>query len=126
MEAARSGSALPMTKGEQTREFTYVTDVAEAFAVAATHPAAVGEVFNVDRGEDYALRDVVGLVARVTGLPVRAGFGAIPYRPGETMRFVGDPSKARERLGWKARIGLEEGVRRTWEWYRGERAEAEA
>jgi nucleoside-diphosphate-sugar epimerase len=57
---------------------------------------------------------------RVTGATDESlQFGAVPYRQNEVWRLVGSNRKARRILGWSPRIGLEEGLRRTWNAYRG-------
>lgn len=89
--------------GNQTRDFTYVTDVADAFAAAAVSEL-LGEVFNVGSGGTYSVARLVKLL----GGPVVH----VPKRPGEPDCTFAEISKIRRALGWRPRVGFEEGVRR--------------
>jgi UDP-glucose 4-epimerase len=92
--------------GAQTRDFTYVTDVAAAL-IAAADSDANGEIFNVGSGNTYSVNRLVELL----GGPVTH----IPKRPGEPDRTFADISKIRRVLGWEPGVPLEEGVKRMLE-----------
>lgn len=92
--------------GQQTRDFTYVTDVAAALVTAADSDIS-GEIFNVGSGNTYSVNQLVSLL----GGPVTH----IPKRPGEPDCTFADISKIRRILGWEPKISLEEGVRRMLE-----------
>jgi UDP-glucose 4-epimerase len=92
--------------GEQTRDFTYVTDVAAAL-IAAASSQVKGEVFNVGSGNTYSVNKVVALLG---GPKVH-----IPKRPGEPDCTFADTEKIRRVLGWKPQVTLEEGVQRMLE-----------
>ena len=116
--AALRGEVFPMTGGAQGRELNYVDDIVEGFVRAATTPAALGELINVGNGVQYRMREVAELIFGLVGGPGRAAIGALPYRPVESWDFYCENSKARRLLGWEPKTGLEEGLRRTIEWYR--------
>lgn len=87
--------------GTQTRDFTYVTDVAEAFLCAAESNIS-GEAMNVGSGNHYSVNRLVALLG-----------GNVEYiqkRPGEPDCTYADVSKIEKLLGWKSRISFEEGV----------------
>jgi UDP-glucose 4-epimerase len=89
--------------GNQTRDFTFVTDVVEAYINAATSDVK-GEVFNVGSGGTYSISSLVKLLGgKVT---------FIPKRPGEPDCTFADTTKIRKLLGWKPRISFGEGVKR--------------
>ena len=89
--------------GEQTRDFTFVSDVVDALlAVAASHK--VGEVYNVGSGRPASVNELI----RLLGSPPTI---AIPKRPGEPDCTWADISKIRTQLGWAPRIGFADGVR---------------
>jgi UDP-glucose 4-epimerase len=92
--------------GSQTRDFTYVTDVAEAFVRAAEAPLG-GEILNVGSGGTYSVNHLVRLLG---GDAVH-----IPKRPGEPQQTFADIGRIREKLGWRAVVPFEEGVRRMLE-----------
>ncbi len=89
--------------GSQTRDFTFVTDVAEAFLMAA-FSSVTGEVFNVGSGSTVSVSRLVELLG---GPAVH-----LPKRPGEPDCTFADIRKIRKALGWEPRVDFEEGVRR--------------
>ena len=119
---AARGEPLRMTQGRQTRELNFVEDLVDGFVLAATVDGAVGEVVNLGCGEEVSMRDLATTVLRLMGDPVTPEFGALPDRPTEIWRMRADTAKAAELLGWRARVPLEEGLRRTIDWYRTELA----
>lgn len=124
IRSALDGRDFPMTGGEQTREFNYVDDVVDGFLRAAEAPGVEGLVINIGCGEPRRIRDVATLVLRLLGDPVRAEFGKLPYRPGETWDFYCSNERARRLLGWSPRVGLEDGLQRTIAWFRAAPREA--
>jgi UDP-glucose 4-epimerase len=115
--SALGGRDLKMTEGNQTREFIYVDDVVDVFARALTQPGIEGEVINVSRGEEVSIRQMAQTVLDLMGNPVKALFGALPYRPTEIWRMFGDNTKARELLGWTPTTSLTDGLNKTIAWY---------
>jgi UDP-glucose 4-epimerase len=113
---------LRMTQGRQTREFNYVDDLVEGLVRAATADGVVGEVVNLGCGEEVSMRDLATLLLRLLGDPVTPEFGALPDRPTEIWRMHADTRKAADLLGWGSQISLEDGLRRTIDWYRTELA----
>jgi len=87
--------------GEQTRDFTFVSDVAEA-CLCAAGSAACGEAFNVGSGNTYSVNRLVELL----GGPVTH----IPKRPSEPDRTFADISLIRRRLGWQPKVSFADGV----------------
>jgi UDP-glucose 4-epimerase len=87
--------------GTQTRDFTYVSDVAEAFLAAAMSEIS-GEALNVGSGNHYSVNRLVELLGGSKTF--------LPKRPGEPDCTFADVSKIRRLLGWRAKVGLEEGV----------------
>lgn len=99
--------------GTPRREFLYVDDMANAALFLMEHFSAPGPI-NVGTGEDLTVKDLARLVQRVVGYE-----GALVFdtsKPDGTPRKLLDVSRLRQ-LGWSARIGLEEGIRRTYAWY---------
>jgi len=112
------GESIKMTRGEQTREFNYVSDIVDGYIKAGSIKKAVGEVINIGNGTEYKVRDVAERIVSIVGGKSKPKFGALPYRPGEVMHFYCDNRKAKRILGWSPKVGLDEGLRRTVEWYR--------
>lgn len=100
----RSGKPLTVVgDGEQTRDFTYVTDVVNAFISAAKSDVQC-EVFNVGSGGTYSINQLVALLG---GEAIN-----IPKRPGEPDCTFADITKIIDSLGWQPRVSFEEGVKK--------------
>ena len=108
--------------GKPMREFLHVEDMADAsLFVMALDPASYGAEtkpmlshINVGSGTDVTIRELAETVARVTGFTGRLGFDA--SKPDGAPRKLMDVSRL-ARLGWKSSIGLEQGVRDTYQWF---------
>jgi UDP-glucose 4-epimerase len=75
-----------------------------------------GMVFNVGTGRRYTLNQTLQLLQAIAEKPVQARYD--PPREGDIRHSQADIELARKRLGYQPRVGFEEGLRRTWEWYR--------
>ena len=93
--------------GTQTRDFTFVTDVAAAFAAAGESSAADGRILNVGSGGHYSVNRLVELIG--------GEVAHIPKRPGEPDCTYADTSRIASVLGWRAAVPFEEGVARVVE-----------
>jgi len=103
--------------GTQTRDFVFVTDLADGLMRAARTNGAGGEIFQLASGVETSLNDLVDLLADVSGR--RAEVRYAPPRAGEIQRNYSLVDKARERLGYAPEVPLADGLRRTWEWFAG-------
>jgi UDP-glucose 4-epimerase len=101
--------------GLQSRDFVHVGDVARALLAAA---GAKPGVYNIGTGVDTRIVDLHALCRRASGTEGEPTFA--DARPGEILRSVLDPSAAERELGWRAEVGLEEGLRKTWQESQGE------
>jgi UDP-glucose 4-epimerase len=105
--------------GGQRRDFTYVDDAVRALCLAASSPAAVGEVFNVGGDGHFSLLEVAQLVVRLAG---SGRVRVVPFPKDRLAIDIGDyyadDRKLRARLGWSPEVGLEEGLSATLEFYR--------
>ena len=105
--------------GEQTRDFTFVTDVARGVLLACEAPAAAvsGRVMNLARGQRISVNAIYATLERVIGTRVPARH--TEPRPGDVRHSHADVTRARDALGFEARTPVEEGLRRTVAWQRG-------
>jgi UDP-glucose 4-epimerase len=115
--ALLAGKAPTITgDGGQTRDFTYIANVVDGVLRAATAPQAAGEVINVATGQQISIAELartLGAIIGVAAPPVR-----VEARSGDVRHSLADISKAKALLGYEPIVGLEEGLRRTVEWYR--------
>ncbi len=113
--------------GEQRRDFNYVDDVVEALLLAATTPAAEGQIFNLG-GDPISLRETVEVLVGVAGSP--GGYRLVPFPPERKAIDIGDVytdyTKITTALGWRPRTPLRDGLaasvdfyRQHWEHYAG-------
>lgn len=102
--------------GKQKRDFTYIDDLVRAIQAALTKGPAVGKVINIGTGRPVSLLELARMIAKVAGTKCRLKF--LPPRPGDPSRCHADIRFAERTLGYRPRIGLEEGLKRTFEWYR--------
>ena len=98
--------------GRQTRDYVYAGDVAAATLTAA---GQAGGVFNVGTGTETSVLELYELCTRVAGSSLEAV--PAPARLGELQRSVLDVALAERELDWRAQVSLEDGLRRTWEWF---------
>jgi len=102
--------------GEQSRDFTYVEDVADLTIKAASAPGVSGNVYNGGNGNRYTLNQVWETLQKIEGVSIPANYG--PPRAGDVRHSQADTTAAARDLGHAPRFSLEEGLRRTLEWYR--------
>ena len=115
--SALTGKKLNFTKGEQTRDFVFVSDIVEGYMKAATVEDAKGKIINLGAGKEYKVKYVVKKILELMGTSAEANFGAIPERKGEIQSYLPNISLANSLLKWQPRVSLEEGLRKTIEWY---------
>jgi UDP-glucose 4-epimerase len=111
---------LILGDGSQTMDFVYIEDIARANLAAAASDAS-DEVFNVASGVETSLNDLAKTLLRVMGSDLQPEYG--PERSvNPVARRLADTSAARERLGFEATVGLEEGLGRLVAWWLAERS----
>jgi nucleoside-diphosphate-sugar epimerase len=111
--------------GTQTRTLTHVDDIAEGIVTAMSHPAGENEDFNISADEELTVEQIARLVWEACGEP-SAGFllERMPSFEVDVQRRWPSVEKARELLGFEARIGAREGIAQTVAWLREQRAAA--
>jgi nucleoside-diphosphate-sugar epimerase len=102
--------------GEQSRDFTYVEDVASLCLKAARAPVISGKVYNAGNGGRFTLNHVWNTLCRMEGVTIPARYGA--ERAGDVRDSQADTAAAVRDLGHAPRFTLEDGLKRTLEWYR--------
>ncbi len=100
--------------GEQTRDFTFVSDVVAANLAAATIPQTVGEIFNIGGGSRVVLTQVLDTMAEIVGRSIKRNH--IEKAMGDARHTAADVSKARKILGYQPQVSLSEGLTQEWYW----------
>jgi nucleoside-diphosphate-sugar epimerase len=103
--------------GKQTRDFTFIENVVEANLLALSVDATrvSGRVMNIACGDRTSLLELLEILGRISGVVAAPSFA--PARPGDVRDSQAAVEEARERLDFLPGVGLEEGLRRTTEWY---------
>jgi len=110
--------------GEQSRDFTFVANVVQANLLACSARGVAGLAINVGTGNRYTLNQTLALLERITGRHAFANYA--PPRSGDIRDSQADITMANELLGYRPRIGFEEGLSRTWQWFLRESVQTEA
>lgn len=100
--------------GDQTRDLIYVADVVDANLKAAEFDGR--GVFNIATGKETSINALLGEILDIMGKTAKKSY--LPPNPGEVLRSGLDASLAKKTLGWKARVGLEEGLRKTVDFFK--------
>ena len=101
--------------GQQTRDFTYVTDTVRGILAAASVPDAHGQVFNIARGEEVTVQRLAELLAKHTNSDLTAEI--TEPRPADVRRHWANVSRAHAELGFEAGIDIDEGLGRYVTWF---------
>jgi len=102
--------------GEQTRDFTFVSNVVDANWKAATSPNVAGQAFNIGCGLRTSLNQLIGAFNRILGTQIAPIYE--PARKGDVRDSVADIGKARTAIGYSPSVSLEAGLERVVNWYR--------
>jgi UDP-glucose 4-epimerase len=100
--------------GEQTREFTYVSDAVDG-TVKAASADVVGQIINLGGGSRVTVNRVLDTLEDISRIKARRLH--LPAAPGDPRHTGASINLARERLGWEPRVSLREGLTRQWEWF---------
>ncbi len=106
--------------GEQSRDFTYVDDVAGLCIKAAAAPNVAGKMYNAGNGGRYTLNYLWRLLQDMEGVKIPARYG--PPRAADVRESMADTAAAVAELGHAPKFTIEEGLKRTLEWYRAAQA----
>ncbi len=103
--------------GKQSRDFTYVANVVDANIKAAFAPSKLsGECYNVAAGKTVSLLKIIGILERITCRKLLRKF--FPKRAGDVRKTWADPSKAKKDLKFNTLVNFQEGLTRTWEYFK--------
>ncbi|MGH7847002.1 MAG: NAD-dependent epimerase/dehydratase family protein [Candidatus Binatia bacterium] len=116
MRSLLRNEELPLyDDGEQTRDFTFYSDIVDGTLAAAQYPG-FGEIFNLGGGCRTTLNEVLQTLATIAGRKLR--MKKLPRQAGDVRHTAAELGRARDRLGFNPRVGLLEGLSQEWEWLR--------
>jgi nucleoside-diphosphate-sugar epimerase len=122
IRAGLTGEAIRLTLPGYSHDFVYVDDAVEACVSALSAHLEPGEVFNVGSGRQATNEAVVAEIGRALGTPILVDPRPFTANVWDTPHWVADPSRAAQRLRWRARHSLTEGLTQTVAWFRGHQA----
>jgi nucleoside-diphosphate-sugar epimerase len=111
---------LIISKGEQELDFTYVGDIVKAYSRTLSYLASESyngyTTYNIGAGKATQIKDLVSHIEQISG---KKGIVhcSKPYPPHDIMHLEADPSKAQNVLGWRATTSIEEGLKKTYNYY---------
>ena len=109
---------IPITLGEQIRDYCYVEDVLNAiFLLFDNRNNALGNIINIASGNPVKIKEIVSKVNSLIGKG-KPLFGSIKYRENESMSLYADINKAKKLLNWKPIYKIDEGLKETINWYK--------
>jgi len=112
-----SGSKeLTLGNVNASRDFTFVSDTAEAILRALVEKNAIGEIINVGSGTEITIHDLAFKIAKVAKKKIKIRYDESRERPYDVNRLICNNKKARELLGWKSKISIDEGLKMTFDW----------
>jgi nucleoside-diphosphate-sugar epimerase len=115
-----SGPPVIFGDGEQSRDFTYISNVVDANLRASETIKGIGHVINIANGERITLNQLLSVLKNTTGRTEATAEYREP-RAGDVRHSLADITRAREMLGYEPRVGLEEGLQKTIEWWKQSR-----
>ena len=103
--------------GEQTRDYTFITDAVQATILSAVHPQALGDMFNVGTGVETSVNMLQQIISNIQP---GSSVDFVPERDIDNIRRrVVDIEKIHQKLGWSPRVNIQKGIEETIKWYKG-------
>ena len=109
--------------GKQTRDYTYISDMVEAFNSVLKYEKVMEGPINFGTGVEISITDLANKIVDLCGMKKRIKPVHVSRRPGEVDRLVASYEKAKRLLGWEPKYTLEKGLTEFIDWYRGYRFE---
>jgi UDP-glucose 4-epimerase len=109
---------MRLTEAGIRRDFIFIEDILEVCVRAASASNVDGEIFNAGSGQQWSNEELVEAAQQVAGIEIKLTSGAFPRRAADTDYWVAEIRKARRLLGWMPRYTLQEGLARTFAWFR--------
>jgi dTDP-glucose 4,6-dehydratase len=101
---------------EATRDFTYVSDTADAIIRSIDAKKAIGEIVNVGSGYETSIRDLAFKIAKIAKKKIKIKYDEGRERPYDVNRLCCNNKKAKNLLDWKPKISMNSGLRKTFGW----------
>ena len=101
---------------DATRDFTYVSDTADAIIRSLDSKKAIGEIINVGSGNEISIKDLAFKISKVAKKKIKIGYDESRERPFDVNRLICNNKKALRLLGWKPKINMDQGLKKLFQW----------
>ena len=115
--SALEGTDLAMSTGNQERDFIYISDVIDALMLCMHRDTPPGLVLNIGSGVGLQVKAVAQRILQIMGHPGKLRLGALETRSDEIMEMSANISAAKDKLGWIPSVSLDDGLRKSIEWF---------
>lgn len=118
IRAVIKNEPIKLTSGAQRRDFIYIEDVVDIYIKTLSFGKKLsGQILNMGTGIEYTNSEVVQALFKVVNQKAKIENGSFPRRLWDTSHWIADISKIKKYLNWKPKFTLEEGLKKTYEWY---------
>lgn len=122
IKAIIENNPIKITHGNQRRDFIYVQDIVDIYIKTLSSGKKLsGQILNMGTGIEYTNDEVVKTLFKITNKKVKIEKGAYPSRLWDTPHWVADISKTNKILNWKPKFTLEDGLKKTYLWFKNEK-----
>ena len=101
---------------DATRDFTYVSDTADAIIRSLDSKKAIGEIINVGSGNEISIRDLAFKISKIAKKKIKIRYDEGRERPFDVNRLICNNKKALKLLGWKPKINMDQGLKKLFQW----------
>ena len=101
---------------DATRDFTYVSDTANAIIRSLNSKKAIGEIINVGSGNEISIRELAFRIAKIAKIKIKIRYDEARERPYNVNRLICNNKKAKKLLDWKTKTAMDEGLKKIFQW----------
>jgi dTDP-glucose 4,6-dehydratase len=101
---------------DATRDFTYVSDTANAIIRSLNSKKAIGEIINVGSGNEISIRELAFKIAKIAKIKIKIRYDEARERPYDVNRLICNNKKAKKLLDWKPKTTMDEGLKKIFQW----------
>ena len=101
---------------DATRDFTYVSDTANAITRSLNSKKAIGEIINVGSGNEISIRELAFRIAKIAKIKIKIRYDEARERPYDVNRLICNNKKAKKLLDWKTKTAMDEGLKKIFQW----------
>lgn len=109
---------VPLTSCDQYRDYCYVENIIDGFLMAAEAQHVKNDIYNIGNGMNKQLKHYVNLIEKEIGVDAKINYGTLEHRKNDLWNPLPNVDKIINTLGWQPKIPIEEGIKKTVDWYK--------